>query len=400
MAIVVQKFGGTSVGSIDRIRYVAKRIKSEVESGNLVAVVVSAMAGTTDHLVDLVSQVSTSHDGSEHDVVVSSGEQITCGLLALMLQSMDISARSWMAWQLPIKSQGPFSCSTIQDIDKEQLLDHMRRGEVAIIPGFQAINNESRITTLGRGGSDTSAVALAAALDADRCDIFTDIDGVYTADPRIVKNARKLEKITFAEMLELSSVGAKVLHTRSVAIAKNHNIKLRVLSAFEDLSGTIIVNERTVMENNIVTGVALQKNMIHASFNKINFEQIESLLMTLSSNNIAIDFYHQQEHSVSFLCNKNDFVRLENAREKEPLIKGLIPMIEKNLAQVSAIGAGIKSNGHIIHTFLKGLKTCNIFIDNLSATEVKVSAIIKEENADNTLVTLHDTFGLGERPNI
>ncbi|HUJ98915.1 MAG TPA: aspartate kinase, partial [Stellaceae bacterium] len=260
MARIVQKFGGTSVADIDRIRAVADRVKREVDAGNEIAVVVSAMAGATNQLVDWTRQTCTLHDAREYDAVVASGEQVTAGLLALALQDRGINARSWLGWQIPIRTDGIHGKARISEIPTEELLRRMREGQVAVVAGFQGLGPDNRITTLGRGGSDTSAVALAAALQADRCDIFTDVDGVYTTDPRIVAKARKLDRITYEEMLELASQGAKVLQTRSVEMAMNHRVRVQVLSSFIDAPGTLVVDEDEIVEQQVVSGIAYSRD--------------------------------------------------------------------------------------------------------------------------------------------
>jgi aspartate kinase len=263
MARIVMKFGGTSMAGVERIRAVAERVKREVEAGNQVAVVVSAMAGETDRLVSFCREVSPLYDPREYDVVVASGEQVTSGLLAISLQAIGVKARSFMGWQLPIRTSDGHGSARIAEIDMGALDAALADGQVAVIPGFQGVAAGERVTTLGRGGSDTSAVAVAAAMKADRCDIYTDVDGVYTTDPRIVPRARKLKKITFEEMLELASVGAKVLQTRSVGLAMKENVRLQVLTSFEDKPGTLIVSDDEIeedMERQFITGIALDKN--------------------------------------------------------------------------------------------------------------------------------------------
>jgi aspartate kinase len=269
MARIVLKFGGTSVGTTDRIKNVARKVKAEVDRGNEVAVVVSAMSGATDQLVRWVNEIAPLHDPREYDVVVATGEQVTIGLLALALQQLGVNARSWVAWQLPIKTDSAFAKARIQEIDTRQMAENMVAGEVPIVPGFQGVAPDGRITTLGRGGSDTSAVALAAALKADRCDIYTDVDGVYTTDPRIVETARKIDKVTYEEMLEMASQGSKVLQTRSVELAMNHHVRVQVLSSFDealgsDLPGTLVLDEEEIMaqglEKSVVSGIAFAKD--------------------------------------------------------------------------------------------------------------------------------------------
>src|SRR5436190_3381099 len=260
MARIVQKFGGTSVAEIARIKNVARRVKCEVDGGNEVAVVVSAMAGTTNQLVEWTRDTSRLHDAREYDVVVASGEQVTAGLLSLALQDLGIDARSWLGWQIPIRTDGVHGKARIEAIDVSEIRRRLAQGQAAVVAGFQGVGPRGRITTLGRGGSDTSAVALAAALEADRCDIFTDVDGVYTTDPRIVAKARKLSRITYEEMLEMASQGAKVLQTRSVEMAMNHRVRVQVLSSFTDAPGTLVVDEDEIVEKEVVSGIAYNRD--------------------------------------------------------------------------------------------------------------------------------------------
>ena len=260
MALIVQKFGGTSVADVERIQAVAARVKAEVDNGNQVAVTVSAMAGVTNQLVDYVEQTGKLYDAAEYDVVVSSGEQVTSGLLALALQNMGVPARSWLGWQLPIKTNSAHAKARIEGIEANEILASIKKGEVAVVAGFQGIGPDGRVTTLGRGGTDTSGVALAAALGAERCDIYTDVDGVYTTDPRIVAKARKLDKITYEEMLEMASVGAKVLQTRSVEVAMKHGVRVQVRSSFSEDEGTLVVNEDEIVEQELISGIAYSRD--------------------------------------------------------------------------------------------------------------------------------------------
>src|SRR5712671_4387505 len=260
MARIVLKFGGTSVGDIDRIRNAARKIKGEVARGNQVAVVVSAMSGATNQLVKWVNEIAPSHDAAEYDVVVATGEQVTIGLLAMALQQQGVKARSWMSWQIPIRTDAAHTKARIVDIETADMARAMKAGEVPIVPGFQGLSPEGHVTTLGRGGSDTSAVALAAALKADRCDIYTDVDGVYTTDPRIVEKARKIDRVTYEEMLEMASQGARVLQTRSVEMAMNHRVRLQVLSSFTDTPGTLVVDEEEIVEKRVVSGIAYSRD--------------------------------------------------------------------------------------------------------------------------------------------
>src|SRR5919109_37007 len=270
MARIVQKFGGTSLADIERIKKVAQRVKCEVERDNEVAVVVSAMAGATNQLVDWTRDTSRLHDAREYDVVVSAGEQVTAGLLALALQDLGIDARSWLGWQIPIRTDGVHGKARIEAIDVAEIRRRLAQGQVAVVAGFQGIGPRGRITTLGRGGSDTSAVALAAALEADRCDIFTDVDGVYTTDPRIVAKARKLSRITYEEMLEMASQGAKVLQTRSVEMAMNHRVRVQVLSSFSDGPGTLVVDEDEIVEKEVVSGIAYSRDEAKITLTRVS----------------------------------------------------------------------------------------------------------------------------------
>src|SRR5712691_8201043 len=269
MPRIVQKFGGTSVADIERIRNAAGRVKREVDAGNEVAVVVSAMAGATNQLVEWTRQMSRLHDAREQDVVVASGEQVTAGLMALALQNLGINARSWLGWQVPLQTDGVHGYARIQAIAAEEIVRCLAESKAAVVAGFQGISPDGRITTLGRGGSDTSAVALAAALKAERCDIFTDVDGVYTTDPRIVAKARKLNTITYEEMLEMASQGARVLQTRSVELAMNHRVRLQVLSSFTDAPGTLVVDEDEIVEKQVVSGIAYSRDEAKITVQKI-----------------------------------------------------------------------------------------------------------------------------------
>jgi len=295
MARLVMKFGGTSVADLDRIRKVAERVKREVEAGHEVAVVVSAMAGTTNQLVAWCQQLSPLHDAREYDVVVSTGEQVTAGLLAIALQSIGVDARSWMGWQIAIETDGQHGKARINDIDGEELIARLQTGQVPVVAGFQGIGPDNRVTTLGRGGSDTSAVALAAALKADRCDIYTDVDGIYTTDPRIVAKARKLAKITYEEMLELASVGAKVLQTRSVELAMKERVRVQVLSSFTDTPGTMVVDEDEIVEQEIVAGIAYSRDEAKVTVRRVPDKPgiAAAIFVPLAHANINVDMIVQ-----------------------------------------------------------------------------------------------------------
>src|SRR5215467_8613580 len=295
MARIVQKFGGTSVADVGRIKNVAQRVKSEVDRGNEVAVVVSAMAGATNQLIAWTRETSRLHDAREYDVVVASGEQVTAGLLSLALQDLGIDARSWLGWQIPIRTDGVHGKARIEAIDVTEIRRRLAQGQVAVVAGFQGVGPRGRITTLGRGGSDTSAVALAAALDADRCDIFTDVDGVYTSDPRIVAKARKLDRITYEEMLEMASLGAKVLQTRSVELAMKHHVRLQVLSTFADRPGTLVVDEDEIVEQELVSGIAYSRDEAKITLTRVPDKPgiAASIFGPLADHSINVDMIVQ-----------------------------------------------------------------------------------------------------------
>ena len=277
MALIVQKFGGTSVGDLDRIRNVAARVQQEVDAGHQVAIVVSAMAGTTNQLVSWARDIGPIHDAREYDTIVASGEQVTVGLLAIALQNLGIDARSWLGWQVPVRTDDVHGAARIDAIDTALMRERLAAGQVAVVAGFQGIAPDGRIATLGRGGSDTSAVALAAALEADRCDIYTDVDGVYTTDPRIAPKAQKLDAITFEEMLEMASLGAKVLQTRSVAMAMRHNVNLQVRSSFSDATGTLVVNEDAIVEQEKISGIAYSRTRQRLQFRAFPISRAQRL---------------------------------------------------------------------------------------------------------------------------
>ncbi|MCD6036089.1 MAG: aspartate kinase [Rickettsiales bacterium] len=407
MALIVQKFGGTSVADIERIRNVANKVKREIEQGNQVAVVVSAMAGTTNQLVAWAEQVSKLHSDeslAEYDSVVSSGEQVTSGLLALTLQSMGIKARSWLGWQLGLKTNQVYSKARIEDIDATDLKQSLARGEVAVVAGFQGIDpGSNRITTLGRGGSDTSAVALAAALKADRCDIYTDVDGVYTTDPRLVPQARKLEKIAYEEMLEMASQGAKVLQTRSVEMAMKHNVRVQVLSSFSDIPGTLLVDEEEVMERHLITGITYSRNESQITLTRVpNKPGIAAQIFApLTDGEINVDMIVQNisetgEHTdMTFTVARTDAERakavLDNQKEK---IGFKTLLLDNGVAKVSVIGVGMRSHAGIAQKMFSTLAEKGINILVITTSEIKISVLIKEEYTDIALRALHTAYGL------
>ncbi len=403
MARLVMKFGGTSVGSVERIRNVAQKVKREVEAGHQVAVVVSAMSGETNKLVDLCKQIDPVHDQREYDVVVAAGEQVTTGLLSIALQAVGVKARSWQGWQIPIRTDGMHGRARIEGIDAEALLKAMSDGTVAVVAGFQGVGPESRVATLGRGGSDTSAVALAAALGAERCDIYTDVDGVYTADPRIVKKARKLDKITYEEMLELASLGAKVLQTRSVEMAMNHRVRTQVLSSFADQPGTLVVDEEEIVEKQIVSGVTYSAD--EAKITLIGVADrpgiAAAIFGPLSEGGINVDMIVQnisedgKKTDMTFTLGRADLDRAVAQLEK---LKGsldwakLVP--DKNVVKVSVVGVGMRSHAGVAHTMFQALADKGINIQAITTSEIKVSVLIAAEYTELAVRSLHTAFGL------
>ena len=404
MTLVVQKYGGTSVADLDRIRNVAGRIKRHVDAGERVAVVVSAMAGTTNRLVGWVHGIDAAgYDEAEYDQVVASGEQATIGLLAMALQTMGVKARSFLGWQAGIRTDGAHSKARILEVDPRPVLGCLEAGEVAVVAGFQGQGPDGRVTTLGRGGSDTSAVALAAGIGADRCDIFTDVDGVYTTDPRIVAKARKLERITYEEMLEMASVGAKVLETRSVALAMRHHVRVQVLSSFEDRPGTLVVDEDEVVETQIVSGIAYSRNEARITVQQVKDRPgiAAAVFGPLSEANINVDMIVQSVSrdgvyaNMTFTVGKADLPRalavLERAREAIGF--GEVSA-DSDVVKVSVIGVGMRSHAGIAHKMFQTLADRGINIQAISTSEIKVSVLIGEEYTELALRTLHTAYGL------
>ncbi len=412
MARIVMKFGGTSMAGTERIRNVASRVKREVDAGNEVAVVVSAMAGETDRLVNFCREAAPLHDPKEYDVVVAAGEQVTSGLLAITLQAMGVKARSWLGWQLPIRTTSAHASARIEDIDTDALIAAMQSGEVAVIPGFQGVTADNRITTLGRGGSDTSAVAVAAAVKADRCDIYTDVDGVYTTDPRIVPRARKLAKVTYEEMLELASVGAKVLQTRSVGLAMKENVRVQVLSSFEDptdnpIPGTLIVGDDEIgedeMERQLITGIAHDKNEAKVTLTSVPDRPgaVASIFEPLANANINVDMIIQNiahdtgSTDVTFTVPGAELARAIDTLEKA---KGAIGyqelMHDTKVAKISVVGVGMRSHAGVASTMFKALSQRGINIQAISTSEIKVSVLIDEDETELAVRVLHTAYGL------
>jgi len=403
MALIVQKFGGTSVGDIERIQNVAKRVKREVDAGNQVAVVVSAMSGVTNQLVDYVTSITPLYDTREYDAVVSSGEQVTSGLLALALQDLGVPARSWMGWQLPVRTDSAHGKARILDIDGEEVLKRLASGEVAVVPGFQGVGEDKRITTLGRGGSDTSAVALAAALNANRCDIYTDVDGVYTTDPRIVTKAKKLEKITFEEMLEMASLGAKVLQTRSVEVAMKHGVRLQVRSSFSDEAGTLVVDEDEIVEQELISGIAYSRD--EAKITLIGVADhpgiAAKLFGPLADASINVDMIVQnvsedgKSTDMTFTVAKSDMDRaVETVRKHTEEVSYKDLLADPDVVKISVIGVGMRSHAGIAQRMFQALADKSINIQVISTSEIKVSVLVAEEYTELALRALHTAYGL------
>jgi aspartate kinase len=407
MTRIVMKFGGTSVADLDRIRNVAQRVKREVEHGNQVAVVVSAMAGVTNQLVKYCTDLSALHDAREYDAVVATGEQVTSGLLAIALQDLGIDARSWQGWQIPLHTDRAHSKARIQDIAGAELIRRMETGQVAIVAGFQGIADDNRVTTLGRGGSDTSAVALAAALKAERCDIYTDVDGVYTTDPRIVPQARKLAKIAYEEMLELASVGAKVLQTRSVELAMNERVRVRVLSSFTDAlpgedTGTLVVDEDEIVEKENVAGIAYSRDDAKFTVRRVPDRPgiAACIFGALADQNVNVDMIVQNISAdgttdMTFTVGKADLPR---ARQALADVKGQINYAElvedPNVAKISVVGVGMRSHAGVANTMFRALADKAINIQVISTSEIKVSVLIAAEYTELAVRALHTAYGL------
>ena len=403
MARLVLKFGGTSVADTDRINAAAVRIRRESVAGNEVAVVVSAMAGVTDQLVGYARAIANDADGREYDVVVSAGEQITVGLLAAALQSLGCRARSWLGWQLPVHSDSTHARARILEIETAGIEEGFRHGEIAVVPGFQALSPEGRVTTLGRGGSDTSAVALASALGADRCDIYTDVEGVFTADPRIVARARKLDKITYEEMLEMASQGAKVLQARSVAMAMKHRVPLQVLSSFADVPGTLVVDEEDSVEDELVSGIAYSPGEAKITLMRVPDKPgiAASIFGPLADADINVDMIVQNVSEdgkytdLTFTVERGD---LNPALGVIEGIKGGIGcarvVSDSNVVKISVIGVGMRSHAGVAHRMFQALAEKGINIQTITTSEIKVSVLIAEEYTELALRTLHATYGL------
>ncbi len=418
------KFGGTSMAGTERIRRVANIVRLQAAAKadgtrNEVVVVVSAMAGETDRLVNFCREANALYDPAEYDVVVASGEQVTSGLLALTLQSLGCAARSWLGWQLPIRTSDAHAKARIGEIDSAALIASLERGEIAVIPGFQGMADDGRVTTLGRGGSDTSAVAVAAAVGADRCDIYTDVDGVYTTDPRIVARARKLKAVTYEEMLELASVGAKVLQTRSVGLAMKEGVRVQVLSSFiddgatpaDDLPGTMIVSEEEMnqlledgeMERQHVTGIAHDKNEAKIILTRVPDKPgaVATIFEPLAGASINVDMIIQNvgrdkgETDVTFTVPQTDLPRAQALLEDRREDIGYNRIItDSNIAKISVVGVGMKSHAGVASTMFRALADRGINIQAISTSEIKVSVMVDEDETELAVRVLHTAYGL------
>jgi aspartate kinase len=408
MSVLVMKFGGTSVANIDRIRRAAKRVGVEVAKGHDVIVIVSAMAGSTNELVGWVDEVSPLHDAREYDAVVSSGEAVTAGLMALALQEMDVPARSWQGWQVPVRTSSAHSAARIEEIPPDAIAGRFADGmRVAVVAGFQGLSPEGRITTLGRGGSDTTAVAFAAAFDAVRCDIYTDVDGVYTTDPRIADRARKLDRIAFEEMLELASLGAKVLQTRSVELAMRYNVKLRVLSSFEeqsDAAGTLVCAEEEIMESNVVNGIAYSREEAKMTLVSVADRPgiAASIFGPLSESGVNVDMIIQNisdegRTDMTFSCPVDQVPRAESALDAARA-RGDINyrelIADTGVAKVSAVGIGMRSQSGVAAKMFQTLSSEGINIKVIATSEIKISVLIDRKYMELAVQSLHDAFGL------
>ncbi|KIC16299.1 MULTISPECIES: aspartate kinase [unclassified Leisingera] len=408
MPVLVMKFGGTSVANLDRIRRAAKRVGVEVAKGYDVIVIVSAMSGKTNELVGWVGETSPLYDAREYDAVVSSGENVTAGLMALTLQEMDIPARSWQGWQVPLMTTSAHSQARIEEIPPENINAKFAEGmKVAVVAGFQGISPEGRITTLGRGGSDTTAVAFAAAFEAERCDIYTDVDGVYTTDPRICGKARKLDKIAFEEMLELASLGAKVLQTRSVELAMRYKVKLRVLSSFEEQSdeaGTLVCDEEEIMESNVVNGVAYSRDEAKLTVQSVADRPgiAATIFTTLSDAGVNVDMIVQDvsedgRTDMTFSCPTDQVARAEKAllaiKEQGELNYAEL-LADQDVAKVSVVGIGMRSQSGVAAKMFKVLSDEGINIKVITTSEIKISVLIDRKYMELAVQALHDAFEL------
>ncbi len=403
MNIVVLKFGGTSVADVPQIKKISYKIKSEVDQGNKVIVVVSAMSGVTNNLVELVKSTSELASYSEYDVVLSTGEQVTSALLTIALNDLSIKGRSWLGWQVPIMTDNTHSKAVINEIKTSNILNSFKKNDVAIISGFQGLSSENRITTLGRGGSDTTAVAIAAAFNAERCDIYTDVDGVYTTDPRIVKSAKKLDYITYEEMLELASQGAKVLQTRSVALGMKYGVNLRVLSSFEDKPGTFIMKERDKMEKSEISGIAHSLNEAKITLSGVPDKpgQAAQIFSSLAEHSINVDMIVQSSSinegstDITFTIPETDLILAEKTIKKIQEKIGFKNFIsETKVVKISVVGNAMRTQSGIAKTMFETLANNQINIHVISTSEIKISVLISSDYYELAMRSLHSAFGL------
>jgi len=402
MARIVMKFGGTSVADLDRIRNVAARVGREVAAGHEVAVVVSAMAGVTNQLVKWCQELSPLHDAREYDAVVATGEQVTSGLLAIALQSAGIEARSWQGWQVPIRTDGAHGKARVEAIDGAALIARMQAGQVPVVAGFQGIGPDNRATTLGRGGSDLSAVALAAAVRADRCDIFTDVDGIYTTDPRLVPRAQKLARISYEEMLELASVGAKVLQSRSVELAMKARVRVQVLSSFQDLPGSLVVDEEELLEQPLVTGIAYSRDDAKVTLRRVPDRPgiAAAVFGALAAANINVDMIVQNlgadgTTDMTFTVGRADLPRTRDVLDGARGEFGFEAVLaDPDVAKISVVGIGMRSHAGVANTMFKALAEKGINISVISTSEIKVSVLIGADYTELAVRALHTAYGL------
>ena len=408
MSLIVMKFGGTSVGDVDRIKNAAAKVAAEIKRGNKVAVVVSAMSGVTDQLIGLCRGISPHYDRREHDAVVATGEQVTAGLMAMALQQRGLNARSWQGWQVRLLTDSTHAKARIVQIDADAMRQRIEEGEVAVMAGFQGVTEDRRVTTLGRGGSDTSAVALAVALKADRCDIYTDVDGVYTADPRIVSTARKMGRVSYEEMLELASLGAKVLQVRSVEMAMRYRMPVQVLSTFaneigSDLPGTLVIEGNEEMEKNTVTGIAHTRDEAKISLVKVADKPgiAARVFGALSRASVNVDMIVQtasdDNHTpdITFTVGKSDFERAIKVLEDEKELIGFAKILtDKNVAKVSLVGIGMKSHTGVAAKMFEALAEKGINIQVIETSEINTSVLIADEYTELALRALHTAYDL------
>jgi len=402
MSRLVMKFGGTSVADIERVRAAAARVKAEVDRGHETAVVVSAMAGETDRLAAAVRAEGILFDTREFDTVLASGEQVAAGLMALALQRLGVAARSWLGWQIPIRTDDSHGAARIRCVEAALIEDRFRQGLHAVVAGFQGLSPANRITTLGRGGSDTTAVALASALGAERCDIYTDVDGVYTADPRVVPKARRLTQISYEEMLELASLGAKVLMSRSVALAARENVRVRVLSSFADGPGTVLCGEEAIVEERVVSGVAVSRNEA-----KITLRQVAdrpgvaaAVFGPLSKAGVNVDMIVQNVSAdgrtdVTFTVDKGDVELARNALDAcRAEVEFDSMLVDDNVAKLSIVGLGMRSHAGVAQRMFATLCAEGVNIEVISTSEIKTSVLIRRGQLDQAAQALHRAFGL------